>query len=133
MFSFKLLPLKKNFTTPFYGWDSTFSRLNYEERVYFLTLGPQDFLVLTESTSEGRMAVLTLEPPNSFDPKTPGLGIQHLNHQTTVHLDLPISFLYMSKHCSISVMYSQTNRFIFCTIHFSFTQLYEMLLLFSNN
>ena len=59
------------------------------------------------------MAVLTLEPPNSFEPKTPGLGIQHLNHQTTVRLDLPISFLYMRKHCSISVIHSQSNRFIF--------------------
>ena len=48
-------------------------------------------------------------------------------------LDLPISFLHMSKHCSISLIYSQSNKFIFWTIHFSFTQLYEMPLLSSFN
>ena len=42
-------------------------------------------------------------------------------------------YLCMSKHCSITVIYSQSNEFIFCTIHFSFTQLHEMPLLSSNN
>ena len=42
-------------------------------------------------------------------------------------------YLCMSKHCSITVIYSQSNEFIFCTIHFSFTQLHEMLRLSSNN
>ena len=92
----------------------------------FLTFSIQDFLLLIQSTSEGRMAGLTLEPTSCFQPRTPELGIQHLNHQATACLDLPISFLYMSKHCSISVIYSQNNRSIFCTIHFSFTQLYDM-------
>ena len=37
------------------------------------------------------------------------------------------------KSCSISVIYSQSNKLIFCTFHFSFTQLHEMLPLSSNN
>ena len=46
---FKSFTLKQNFTEPFYGWGSTVSRLQslYEETVYFLLLGPQDFLVLS--------------------------------------------------------------------------------------
>ena len=55
-----------------------------------------------------------------------GSKIQRLNHQA-------IAPFYMSKHCSILLIYSWSNRFIFCTIHFSFTQLYEMPLLFWNN
>ena len=43
-------------------------------------------------------------------------------------LDLLISFSYMSKHCSILVMSSYSNEFIFCEIRFSFTQQYEMQL-----
>ena len=43
------------------------------------------------------------------------------------------SFLCMSKNCSISVIYSQSKKFIFCPIYFSFTQLHEMLPLSSNN
>ena len=103
---FKTYFFKKNFTTPFYGWGSTFSKLHYEETVYFLTLGPWDFLLHIKLTSERRMAVLTLEPLNGFEPKTPGLGIQHLNRWATTHLDLPISFLYMSNYCSILVIHS---------------------------
>ena len=81
MFSLKLL-LKKNFGTPFYGWDSTVSRLHshYKETVHFLPLGLQGFLVLIWSTLEGWKAVLTLEPPSGLEPDTPGLEIQHLNH-----------------------------------------------------
>ena len=106
---------------------------HYEKTVYFLLFGPQDFLALISPILERWKAELTLEPPNGFETRTPGLGIKHLNHQANALLDLPISFLYMSKHCSIFVIYNQSNRFIFCTIHFSFTQLYQMLLLFSNN
>ena len=51
----------------------------------------------------------------------------------SVMLSSDLSFLCMSKNCSISVIYSSSNKFIFCTIHFSFTQLHQMLLLFSNN
>ena len=42
-----------------------------------------------------------------------GLGIQQLNHSAIARLEFPVSFLYISKHCSISVIYSQSNRFIF--------------------
>ena len=52
-------------------------------------------------------------------------------HSVTLSSDF--SFLCMSKHCSITVIYSQSNEFIFCTIHFSFTQLHEMPLLSSNS
>ena len=67
---------------PFYGWGSTVSRLqtHCEEANYFLPLGPQDFLVLIYSTSEGWKAELTLEPPSGFEPGTPELGIQHFDH-----------------------------------------------------
>ena len=64
------------------------------------------------------MAGLTLGSLNCFQPRTPGLGIQHVNHQANACLDLSISFLYMSKRCSISVIYSQSNSSIFCTTIF---------------
>ena len=54
---------------------------HFEEEVYFKTLGSQKFVVLILSTSGGWKAESTLEPPNAFDHETPGLGIQHLNHQ----------------------------------------------------
>ena len=41
---------------------------------------PQKFLVLILSTSEGWKAESTLQPPSGFDPGTPGLVIQRLNH-----------------------------------------------------
>ena len=44
----------------------------------------------------------------------------------SVMLRLDFSFLYMG-------IFNFSNIFIFCTIHFSFTQLYEMPLLSSNN
>ena len=57
------------------------------------------------------MALLTLKPPNGFELKIIGLGIQHLNHQAAARLDLSISFLYMSKHCSISVIHRAADSF----------------------
>ena len=51
----------------------------------------------------------------------------------SVMLSSDFSFLCRSTHCSITVIYSQSNEFIFFTIHFSFTQLHEMPLLSSNN
>ena len=51
----------------------------------------------------------------------------------SVMLSSDFSFLCMRKHCSITVIYSQSNEFIFFTIHFSFTQLHEMPLFSSNN
>ena len=65
---------------PFYGWGSTASRNYFEEAVYFLPLNLKKFLVLTISTSERGKAESTLEPPSGFEPATPGLGIQRLNH-----------------------------------------------------
>ena len=41
-------------------------------------------------------------------------------------------YLCMSKHCSITVIYSQSNEFIFCTIHFSLAQTHEIPLLSLN-
>ena len=67
---------------PFYGWGSTASRLEaIAKAVYFITISSEKFLILILSTSEGWNADSTLEPPNDFDHETPGLGIQHLNHQ----------------------------------------------------
>ena len=51
-----------------------------KEAVYFLPFSSQKFLVLILSTSEGWKAESTLEPPSGFEDRTPGLGIQHLNH-----------------------------------------------------
>ena len=67
---------------PFIGWDLTVSRQqsHYEETVYFLPFSSQEYLVLNWSTSEGWKAELTLEPPIGFEPGTPGLGTQRLNH-----------------------------------------------------
>ena len=42
----------------------------------------QKFLVLILSTSEGWKTELTLEPPSGFEPRTPRLRIQRLNHGT---------------------------------------------------
>ena len=66
---------------PFYGWGSTASRLE-PLRGGSLHLSPssQKSLVLILSTSEGRKAESTLEPPSGFEHGTPGLGIQRLNH-----------------------------------------------------
>ena len=53
---------------------------HFEETVYFSPFSSQKFLVLILSTSEGWKAESTLEPPSGFEHRTPGLGIQHLNH-----------------------------------------------------
>ena len=52
---------------------STILRLqNHFETVYLLTLGPMEALVVIWTISEGLKAQSTLEPPNCFEPKTPG-------------------------------------------------------------
>ena len=48
--------------------------------VYILPLSPQKVLLLIWSTSEGWKAEATFEPPGTFEPGTPGLEIQCLNH-----------------------------------------------------
>ena len=53
---------------------------HFEEAVYFLPLSSQTFLVLVLSTSEGRKAESTFEPPSGFEHGTSGLEIQRLNH-----------------------------------------------------
>ena len=47
----------------------------FEEAVYFLPLGSQNFLVLILSTSDHS----TLEPPSGLEYGTPGLGIPQAN------------------------------------------------------
>ena len=46
---FKTFTFEKNFTTPFYGWGSTVSRLQsqYEETVYFLLVILQELLAIS--------------------------------------------------------------------------------------
>ena len=126
MLSLKLL-LKKNFTVTFYGWGSTVSKLHshYEETVHFLPLGHQGFLVLIWPTSEGWKAELTLKPPSGFELGTPGLEIQHLNHQVIARLDLPIFFLYKEQ-----ILLNFSNVHLQQQIHFLHN---EMPLLFSNS
>ena len=70
------------FLAPFHGWSSNVSRLqsHYGETVYFLPLSPQEFVVLIWSTTEEWKAELNLKPPSVFEPRTPGLGIQHFDH-----------------------------------------------------
>ena len=53
---------------------------HFKEAAYLLPFSSQKFLVLILSTLEGWKAESTLEPPSGFEHKTPGLGIQHLNH-----------------------------------------------------
>ena len=43
-------------------------------------LNLQEVLVLIWVTSEGWKAESTLEPPNGFEPWTPGIGVQCPNH-----------------------------------------------------
>ena len=72
---------KTSIMAPFYGWDSTASRLEpLVEAVYFLPLSSQKFLVLILSIWEGWKAASTLEPRSGFEHGTLGLGIQRLNH-----------------------------------------------------
>ena len=66
---------------PFYRWGSTASRLEPLRGGNLLfTTKFQKFLILILSTSEGRKAESTYEPPIGFENGTPDLGIQHLNH-----------------------------------------------------
>ena len=62
--------IKENFMAPFYGWSSTFSRLqcHYRETVYFLPLSSQKFLVPIWLTSKGWKAESTLGPLSGFEP-----------------------------------------------------------------
>ena len=48
--------------------------------LFYVLLSSQKFLVLIWSTLEGWKAESTLEPPSGFEQRTPGFGIQHLNH-----------------------------------------------------
>ena len=50
-----------------------------EPYVYFLSR-PQVYLVLISSISQGSKFDSFLEPLSDFEPGTPRLGIQHLNH-----------------------------------------------------
>ena len=99
---FKNFTLKQNFMDGVQLSQS--NRTTMKRQFTFYHLVPKTFLYL--STSEGWKAELTLEPPSGFEPRTPGLGIQQLNHKATACLDLPIYFLYMTKNISISVTYS---------------------------
>ena len=95
--------LKENLIAPFYGWDSTASRLgsHFEKAVYFLLLSFQEFLVLILSSSEG--GKLTLEPPSAFENETPGLEIQHFNHKFIAPLNLSTSKTLVGK-CSKNLL-----------------------------
>ena len=53
---------------------------HFKGAVYFLPFSSQKFLVLILSTSKGWKAESNLEPPSGFERRTPGLGIQRLNH-----------------------------------------------------
>ena len=66
---------------------------HFEKAVYFLPLTSQKCLVLILSTSKGWKAESTLEPPSSFENRTPGLGIQHLIIQQYILIVL-IIFLF---------------------------------------
>ena len=50
---------------------------HHKETVYFLSLSPQEVLILIWSIFK---AEPTLGQPSGFEPWTPGLGIQHPNH-----------------------------------------------------
>ena len=65
---------------PFYRRGSTASRLEpLRGGSLLFTTKFQKFLILILSTSEGRKAESTVEPPSGFENGTPDLGIQHLN------------------------------------------------------
>ena len=65
---------------PFPGWGSTISKLqcHYEETFYFLPLSPQEYIVLSWTTSEGWKAEMTSEPPSDLETGTPRLGMSLL-------------------------------------------------------
>ena len=100
---FKTFTFKKTLTAPFYGWGSTVSRLqsHYKETVYFLPLGPQDFLVLIQysfSPRKGPWSHSAVLNRGSLDWESSSLTIRPLLFRVTHR------FLYMSKHYSISVI-----------------------------
>ena len=67
--------------TPFYGWGSTASRLEQLRGGSLLSITKLPDIPGTYFTDLGRMkGWLTLEPPSGFEHRTPGLGIQCLNH-----------------------------------------------------
>ena len=53
---------------------------HFEEAAYFITLISNKFLVILSLTLQEWKTESTLEPPNSFEHRTPVLGIQHLKH-----------------------------------------------------
>ena len=69
---------KKNFMATFYRWGSTGSMV--EPLRGGSLLFTTKFLVIILSTSKGWRAESNLEPPSGFEHRTPGLGIQRLNH-----------------------------------------------------
>ena len=71
----KLVNLKKTFSTSFYGWSTTVSRLqiHYHQIVYFLPPNSKEFLVLISSTLEGYKVESTLQQPSSFG-RSPWIG-----------------------------------------------------------
>ena len=56
----------------------------------------QKILILISLTSEGRKAVSNLEPPGGFEPGTPELEIQHLNHYVIAPLSMLLCYLCIS-------------------------------------
>ena len=54
------------------GFNCLKARATSRRQFNLLPLGSQKFLVLTSSTSEGRKAESTLEPPSGFEHGTPG-------------------------------------------------------------
>ena len=75
MLSSKNNRTKKNFTTPYYGWDSTASGLEPLRggSLRFTTIFPE--IPGTHFINLGRM-----EPPSGFEHGTSGLRIQRRNH-----------------------------------------------------
>ena len=72
---------KKNIMTPFYGWDSTAWRLQPLQggSLVFTTKFPE--IPGTHLIDLGRMkGWVDLELASGFEHRTPGLGIQRLNH-----------------------------------------------------
>ena len=79
---FLISHLKKKNYVPFLwmGFNCLQARATSRRQFTFYHLSSQKSLIVIFSTSEGWMAESTLEPPSGFEHRTPGLGIQHLNH-----------------------------------------------------
>ena len=71
----------KKIMSPFMDEVQLFQSYRATTKGFTLPLSPQKIMVLISSTSEWLKAELILEPPSGFEPGTPELGIQHLNHQ----------------------------------------------------